>query len=59
MLVHSKKVFLLPSVCPGTEYNYLLVCFESYQGIPYSYTGRRDRIVNTLQMVNINSIGKR
>ena len=47
MLVHSKKSFLLPPVWPETEYNWaliwkksLLICFESYQGIPYSHTGR-------------------
>ena len=42
MLFHSNKALLLPSVWPGTEYTWaliwkksLLICFESYQGIPY------------------------
>ena len=50
LLVHSKKTFLLPSVWPGIEYNWalvwkksLLICFESYQGIPYSHTGIVER----------------
>ena len=62
----SKKVFLLPSVWPGTKYTWaliwkksLLICFGSYQGILYSHTGRVDRNVNTLLMVNINPICKR
>ena len=66
MLFHSKKAFLLLSVWPGTEYTWalickksLLICFESYQGIPYSHTGREDRNVNTLLMVNINPISNR
>ena len=37
----------------------LLICFDSYQGIPYSHTGRVGRNVNTLLMVNINPISKR
>ena len=60
MLFHSKKVFFLPSAYPGTEYTWaligkksLLICLESYQGIPYSHTGRVDRNVNNLLMVNI------
>ena len=62
MLVNSKKAFLFPSVWPETEYPWaftwkksLLICFESYQGIPYSHTGRVDRgcTVNTLLMVNL------
>ena len=60
MLVHSKKPFLLPSVWPETEYTYaliwksLLICFESYQGIPYSHTGRGTGCtLNTLLMVNL------
>ena len=61
-----QKAFFLPSVWPETEYTWaliwkksLLICFESYQGIPYSHTGRVDRNVNTLLMVNINPICKR
>ena len=49
MLLHSRKTFLLPSVWQGTEYTWtlieekiLLICFERYQGIPYSHTGRVD-----------------
>ena len=56
--------FLLHSVWPGTEYTWtlnwkksLLIYFESYQGIPYSHTGRVDR--GWWLMVNINSICKR
>ena len=48
----SKKAFLLPSVRPGTEYTWaliwkknLLICFQNYQGIPYSNTGRVGRNV--------------
>ena len=44
---HVREVFLLPSVLSGTEHiwafmckNSLLICFESYQDIPYSHTGR-------------------
>ena len=48
VLVHSKKAFLLLSVGPGTKYTWartwksLLICFESYQGIPYSHRDRVD-----------------
>ena len=61
MLFIPKKALRLPSVWPGTEYTWalickksLLVCFESYQGIPYSHTRRVgiDSNVNTLLMVN-------
>ena len=55
MLFHSKKALLHPSAWPGTEYTWvlilkksLLVCFESYQSIPYSHTGRLDRNVKIL-----------
>ena len=61
-----RKTFLSSSVWPRREYTWtlnwkqsLLICFESYQGIPYSHTGRVDRNVNTLLMVNINPICKR
>ena len=61
-----RKSFLSPSVWPRREYTWtlnwkqsLLICFESYQGIPYSHTGRVDRNVNTLIMVNIKLICKR
>ena len=37
----------------------LLICFESYQSIPYSHTVTVDRNLNTLLMVNINPICKR
>ena len=50
MLAHSEKVFLLPSVWPGTEYTWplickksLLICFESYQGIPIPTQAELDR----------------
>ena len=50
MLVNYKKLSLLPSVWPRTEYTWaliwkrsLLICLERYQGIPYSHTGREDR----------------
>ena len=43
------KAFLSSSVWPRREYTWtlnwkqsLLICFESYQGIPYSHTGRVD-----------------
>ena len=59
-LFHSKKTFLLPSVWPRIEYTLAhiskksLICFdESYQGIPYSYTGRVDRNANILLMVKL------
>ena len=55
MLVHFKKAFLLPSVWSGKEGTWefiwkksLLVCFESYQNIPYSHTGRLNRGMWTL-----------
>ena len=67
MLFLSKKILLpLSAVWPGTEYTWalilkksLLICFESYQGTPYSHTGRVDRNVNTLLMVNINPLCKK
>ena len=50
MVVHSKKASLLPSVWPDREYTWaliwkksLLICFESFQRIPYSLTGKVDR----------------
>ena len=55
MLAHSKKAFHLPSVWPVTECIWaliwkksLLICFERYQGIPYSHRGRVDRGMWTL-----------
>ena len=55
MLFHSKKALLLPSAWLRTEYTWaliwkksLLACFESYQGISYSHTGRVDRNLNIL-----------
>ena len=62
MLVYSKKHFILPSVWSETEYTWtliwkksLLICFESYQSIPYSHTGRVDRecTVKTLLIGNL------
>ena len=45
-----KKALLLPLVWPGTEYTWaliwkksLLICFESYQGIPYLFPYRQSR----------------
>ena len=65
ILFHSKKVFFLPSVWSGTEYTWaliwkksLLTCFEGYQVILSSHTGRVDRNVNTVLMVDINPICK-
>ena len=62
----SNKAFLLPSVWLGAEYTCaliwkksLLICFESYQGIPISHTGRLGRNVSTLLMVNISPICKK
>ena len=50
MLFDSKKVLLLPSVWPGTEYTWaliwkksLLICFENYQGFPYLFPYRQSR----------------
>ena len=50
MLFHSKKTSLFPSVSPGTEYTWaltwkksLLICFESYQGVPYLFPYRQSR----------------
>ena len=50
-----RKAFLSPSVWPRREYIWtinwnksLLICFESYQGIPYSHTSRVDRNVNEI-----------
>ena len=49
MLFHSKKALLLPLVWPGTEYTWaliwkksLIICFESYQGIPYLFPYRQE-----------------
>ena len=60
----QKKPSFSPSVWPGTEDTWaliksLLICFESYQVILYSHTGRIDSNVNTLLMVNISPIYKR
>ena len=54
MLVHFKKAFPLTPLGHSFERRayYLLLCFESYQGIPYSHTGR----VDTSLMININPI---
>ena len=50
MLFHSKKVLLFPSVLSGTQYTWaliwkksLIICFESYQGIPYLFPYRQSR----------------
>ena len=45
MLVHFKKAFPLTSLGHSFQRRayYLLLCFESYEGIPYSHTGRVDR----------------
>ena len=55
MLVNSKKVFLLSSVWQRAKCTWaliskksLLIYFESYQGIPYSHTGRVGRGMRTL-----------
>ena len=37
----------------------LLICFESYQGVPYFYRQSRKRMTNTFIMVNITLICKR
>ena len=56
LLVYFKKAFPLTllghSFDRRTAY-WLLFCFESYHGIPYSYTSKQ-RIVNTLLMIKIN-----
>ena len=66
MLFHSKKAFLLPSVWPGRRYIWeiiwkksLLICSESYQGVPYFHTDRVDRNMSTLLVVYTNPISKR
>ena len=66
MFFHSKKASYLSSVWPGKEYVWaliwkksLLICFENYQGISYAHTGRVDKNVNTLIIININPICKR
>ena len=43
--IHFKKAFPLTSLGHSFERRayYLLFCCESYQGIPYSHTGRVDR----------------
>ena len=45
ILVHFRKAFPITSLGHSFERRayYLLLCFESYQGIPYSHTGRVDR----------------
>ena len=55
LLVHFKKAFPLTFGHSFERRAYwLLFHFESYQGIPYSYTGKEDRIVNPLLMIKIN-----
>ena len=45
ILVHFRKAFPITSLVHSFERRayYLLLCFENYQGIPYSHTGRVDR----------------
>ena len=66
MLAPPERSFLLPSVWPGREYDWALIwkevlqiCFESYQGIPYSHKHIRNRMVNTMLMVNVTPKCKR
>ena len=61
-----KKTFLLPSVWPRREYNWtlnwkesLLICFENFQGVPYSQRQSRNKMMNTFIIVNINPTCKR
>ena len=46
-LFHFKKAFHLTSLSLGRSFEttayWLLFCFESYHGIPYSYTGKVGR----------------
>ena len=41
------------------EVTNLLICFGSYQGIPYSHTCRLDMNMKTLKMANIKPICKK
>ena len=61
LLAPSKKAFLFSSVWPRREhtwtYNWeecLLICFENYQGVPYSHWQSRNRMVETFIIVNTN-----
>ena len=64
--LHSlKKVFLSPSVWPRRKYTWpliskksFLICFESCEGVPYSYRQSRKRMMNTFIMVSITHIRK-
>ena len=61
LLVHFKKVFPLTLFEHSFQRRayWLLFHFESYQGIPYFYTGKLDRMVNTFLMIKINPTCKR
>ena len=55
-----KKAFFSPSVWPRREYAWtlnwkenLLICFEHWQGVPYFYRQRKNRMTKTFIIVNI------
>ena len=52
LLVHFIKAFPLTLLGHSFERraSWLLFCFESYEGIPYSYTGKVDRGWGTLKI---------
>ena len=55
-----KMVFLSPSAWARREYIWKLswkesslICFENYQGVPWSHRQRRNRMMNSFIIVNI------
>ena len=57
-----KKTFLSSSVWPRREYTWtlnwkesLLICFENCQGVPYSHSESRSKMMSTFIIVNIDS----
>ena len=57
----KKRVLLSLSVWPAREYTWtliwkksLLICFESYQGVPYSHRQSRKRMMKTFIIVTLS-----
>ena len=56
----SRKAFLSPSIWPKRGYNWTLtwkeifpICFENFQGVPYSHRQKRSRMMNTFILVSV------
>ena len=56
----SRKAFLSPSIWPKRGYNWTLtwkeifpICFENFQGVPYSHRQNRNRMMNIFILVSV------